>query len=147
MFATDREYTTFAARRSATSARSRTGCARCAGVHDRNHDSGKVVHETVTDGSVYFGANGDTGNIDETAKFPTPWPCLALERARGWIEDLYPASVARPLRSDKLDADGDGWPEGSGNVEREGMGAEKLDNTVYLYRGARRPGRDGPRPR
>jgi hypothetical protein len=28
-----------------------------------------------------------------------------------------------------------GWPEGLGNVEREGMGEEKLDNTVYLIRG------------
>ena len=35
----------------------------------------------------------------------------------------------------KLDADKDGWPEGLGNVEREGMGEEKLDNAVYLIRG------------
>jgi hypothetical protein len=35
----------------------------------------------------------------------------------------------------RLDDDGDGWPEGSGNVERGGMGVEKLDNSVYLIRG------------
>jgi len=35
----------------------------------------------------------------------------------------------------ELDKDKDGWPEGLGNVEREGMGAEKLDNTVYTIRG------------
>ncbi len=34
-----------------------------------------------------------------------------------------------------LDADGDGWPEGLGNVERPGMGEEKLDNAVYTIRG------------
>jgi hypothetical protein len=34
-----------------------------------------------------------------------------------------------------LDADHDGWPEGLGNVERPGMGPEKLDNTVYFIRG------------
>ena len=34
-----------------------------------------------------------------------------------------------------LDKDGDGWPEGLGNVERPGMGPEKLDNTVYFIRG------------
>jgi hypothetical protein len=34
-----------------------------------------------------------------------------------------------------LDADDDGWPEGLGNVERAGMGSEKLDNTVYAIRG------------
>jgi hypothetical protein len=37
----------------------------------------------------------------------------------------------------RLDADGDGWPEGLGNVEREGMGEEKLDNAVYTVRGLR----------
>jgi len=37
----------------------------------------------------------------------------------------------------RLDADGDGWPEGLGNVEREGMGEEKLDNAVYTIRGLR----------
>jgi hypothetical protein len=36
---------------------------------------------------------------------------------------------------DRLDTDDDGWPEGSGNVERGGMGVEKLDNSVYLIRG------------
>jgi hypothetical protein len=36
---------------------------------------------------------------------------------------------------ERLDEDGDGWPEGSGNVERGGMGVEKLDNAVYLIRG------------
>src|SRR5690606_17950587 len=38
---------------------------------------------------------------------------------------------------EQLDEDGDGWPEGLGNVEREGMGEEKLDNTVYTIRGLR----------
>lgn len=35
----------------------------------------------------------------------------------------------------QLDADDDGWPEGLGNVERPGMGPEKLDNAVYYVRG------------
>ncbi|HWM06036.1 MAG TPA: hypothetical protein VNP92_27145, partial [Actinophytocola sp.] len=34
-----------------------------------------------------------------------------------------------------LDADGDGWLEGLGNVERPGMGEEKLDSTAYFVRG------------
>ena len=37
----------------------------------------------------------------------------------------------------ELDADKDGWPEGLGNVERSGMGEEKLDNAVYTIRGLR----------
>ena len=37
----------------------------------------------------------------------------------------------------ELDVDGDGWPEGLGNVERPGMGEEKLDNTTATMRGLR----------
>ena len=36
---------------------------------------------------------------------------------------------------ERYDVDHDGWPEGSGNVERPGMGPEKLDNGVYYMRG------------
>ena len=36
---------------------------------------------------------------------------------------------------ERLDDDGDGWPEGSGNVERTGMGDEKLDNYGPPIRG------------
>ena len=52
------------------------------------------------------------------------------------MHDLYDFAV-RGMRAvvDRLDEDGDGWPEGSGNVERGGMGVEKLDNSVYLIRG------------
>ena len=52
--------------------------------------------------------------------------------------DLY-AFTVRNMRYvvEQLDEDGDGWPEGLGNVERAGMGEEKLDNTVYTIRGLR----------
>jgi len=43
---------------------------RDAGLID-NDDSGKVVHEIITDGSIYFGSDKDPGNTDETAKFPS----------------------------------------------------------------------------
>ena len=51
-------------------------------------------------------------------------------------DDMYDFSV-RNLRyaAANLDADGDGWLEGLGNVERSGMGPEKLDNNVYYVRG------------
>ncbi len=35
----------------------------------------------------------------------------------------------------ELDEDGDGWPEGLGNVEREGTGEEKLDVTTSTIGG------------
>ena len=102
-----------------------------------NPSSGKVVHEVVTDGSVYYGADESAGNTDETAKFPS-----ALALAWRWSGDdglrdeLYPFAV-RGMHwvMGEMDADGDGWPEGLGNVERTGMGEEKLDVTTATIRG------------
>jgi hypothetical protein len=102
-----------------------------------NDGSGKVVHEVTPDGQVYFGANGDAGNTDETAKFPSAvalvWRWTGDDAFR---DEMYPFAVKNMhYIYDHLDADGDGWPEGLGNVERPGMGPEKLDNAVYTVRG------------
>ncbi len=104
-----------------------------------NGRSGKIVHEVTPDGQVYFGANADDGNTDETAKFASTvalvWRWTGDDRFR---DEMYRTSV-RAMRSiyRDLDADHDGWPEGLGNVERAGMGEEKLDNAVYTVRGLR----------
>jgi hypothetical protein len=100
----------------------------------------------VPDGSVYFGhvsqrtqsdgTKTNDFNTDEIVKFPS-----AVALVWRWTGDnqflnrLYDFSK-RNLQyvHDKLDADHDGWPEGSGNVERTGMGPEKLDVAVYYIR-------------
>jgi hypothetical protein len=88
---------------------------------------------------VYFGSNDSAGNTDETAKFPSS-VALAWRWTgdRAFLNEMYDFST-RNMRYivGKLDADGDGWPEGLGNVERTGMGVEKLDNAVYTIRGLR----------
>ena len=104
-----------------------------------NGDSGKVVHEVMPDGSVYFGTLDSAGNTDETSKFPSAvaliWRWTGDDAFR---DDLYDFTVRNMhYVVDQLDDDGDGWPEGLGNVERAGMGVEKLDNTVYTIRGLR----------
>jgi hypothetical protein len=138
LFATDGEYTAFAA----------VGLgqfepleAHLLALRDAsriiNGNSGKVVHEVVSDGSVYFGALDDPGNTDETAKFPSTVALLwRWTGDRRFLRRMYPFTV-RNMRFivDRLDEDGDGWPGGLGNVERPGMGEEKLDNTVYTIRG------------
>jgi hypothetical protein len=104
-----------------------------------NGDSGKVVHEVMPEGSVYYGTLDSEGNTDETSKFPSAvaliWRWTGDDAFRN---DLYDFTV-RNMRYvvEELDEDGDGWPEGLGNVERAGMGEEKLDNTVYTIRGLR----------
>ncbi len=101
-----------------------------------NGRSGKIVHEVTPDGAVFFGANADPGNTDESSKYPSAVNLVwRWTGDRAFLRDLYPASVRAMRHVASLDADGDGWPEGLGNVEREGMGPEKLDNAVYTIRG------------
>ena len=147
MFATDGEYTAFAA----------VALGQFQTIEDHlralrdvseilNNDSGVVVHETVSDGSVWFGHDSQTTNpdgsktndfnTDETIKFPS---AVALvwrwTGDNAFMNDMYPFAKKNLQYVDqKLDVDHDGWPEGSGNVERTGMGPEKLDNGVYYIR-------------
>lgn len=102
-----------------------------------NEESGKVVHEVVTDGSVYFGTNDDPGNTDETVKFPSAvallWRWTGDDEFRDEMYDFAVRNMEYVF--EELDEDGDLWPEGHGNVEREGMGEEKLDVAAYAIRG------------
>ena len=104
-----------------------------------NGTSGKVIHELITDGSVFFGSNADPGNTDETAKFPSTVALIWRWTGDNTFRDeLYPfAKSNMEYIFSALDADKDGWPEGLGNVERDGMGPEKLDNTTATMRGLR----------
>jgi hypothetical protein len=109
--------------------------------------SGVVVHEVVPNGSIWFGkdsrhTNPDGTvaydfNTDEIVKFPAAvaliWRWTGDNRFRDEMLDFTWRNLEY-VRT-KLDSDGDGWPEGNGNVERPGMGEEKLDNSVYYIRG------------
>ena len=102
-----------------------------------NGNSGKVVHEVMHEGSIYFGMNRHAGNTDETAKFPS-----AVAEVWRWsgddafLDEMYAFTKLNMEHVMSLDdEDEDLWPEGLGNVERTGMGPEKLDNAVYTVRG------------
>ena len=141
LFATDGEYTGFAA----------VASGQFAAIEDHlralrdvslvaNGTSGKVVHEVTPDGQVYFGANDDAGNTDETAKFPSlvalVWRWTGDDAFRDDDVRLRGAATCATSSASSTPTS-DGWPEGLGNVERSGMGEEKLDNTVYTIRGLR----------
>lgn len=140
IFGTDGEYTAFAA---VAAGQFDTIKAHLRVLRDVseivNERSGKVVHEVMSDGSVFFGTNEEPGNTDETAKFPSAvaliWRWSGDDAFRDELYDFTRRNMRYIVN--RLDADGDGWPEGLGNVERAGMGEEKLDNTVYTIRGLR----------
>jgi hypothetical protein len=140
LFATDGEYTGFASVASGQFAAIKQHLRALRDVSlVANGTSGKVVHEVTPDGQVYFGATTDKGNTDETAKFPSlvalVWRWTGDNAFRDEMYRFTVANMRYIFR--ELDADHDGWPEGLGNVERAGMGDEKLDNTVYTIRGLR----------
>lgn len=137
LFGTDGEYTAFAAAAAGQFEIAKAHLRALRDVSDRvNGGSGKIVHEVTPDGSIYFGTNDDAGNTDESSKFPSAVALLwRWSGDRRFLDDLYPAAVGAMRFVASLDADADGWPEGLGNVERDGMGAEKLDNAVYTMRG------------
>jgi hypothetical protein len=137
LFATDGEYSAFPAVAAGQFAAAENHLRALRDVSEiANAHSGKVVHEVTSDGQVYYGANGDPGNTDETVKFPSAvallWRWTGDNRFR---DEMYDFAVRTMRYAVALDADGDGWPEGSGNVERAGMGQEKLDVAVYTIRG------------
>jgi hypothetical protein len=148
IFGTDGEYTAFAAVSVGQFEAAKAHLRALRDISDvLNEGSGVVVHESVADGSIWFGhdsrrTNPDGTvsydfNTDETVKFPSAvallWRWTGDDRFRDDLYDFAVRNLRYVVRT--LDADGDGWPEGLGNVERSGMGPEKLDNTVYFIRG------------
>ncbi|MGZ4292737.1 MAG: glycogen debranching protein [Solirubrobacteraceae bacterium] len=148
IFSTDGEYTAFAAVALGQFETIEDHLRALRDISDiLNHRSGIVVHETVSDGSVYFGHDSQSVasdgtvtndfNTDETVKFPSAvalvWRWTGDKR---FLDSMYDFTKRNMHAIDqRYDVDHDGWPEGSGNVERPGMGPEKLDNGVYYMRG------------
>jgi hypothetical protein len=138
MFATDQEYTMFALLAAGQFTTAEDGLRSLAAASDiANNRSGKVVHETVTDGSVYFGLNDEPGDIDETAKFPTAvanvWRWTGDSNFRDQMYDFSKRNMEYMVNL--TTSDNDLWPDGSGNVEANGLGEDKLDVAVYTIRG------------
>ena len=147
IFATDGEYTNFAAMALGQFDVAKDHLRTLRDISDILNDrSGVVVHEAVSDGSIWFGHDSQTTaadgtktndfNSDETIKFPSAVALIwRWTGDNGFRDEMYDfAKRNLQVVDQRLDVDHDGWPEGSGNVERPGMGPEKLDNGVYYIR-------------
>src|SRR6266536_1547639 len=138
MFATDQEYTMFALLAAGQFSTAEDGLRSLAEVSDiANNKSGKVVHETVTDGSVYFGLNDEPGDLDETAKFPDAvamvWRWTGDSAFRDQLYDFSKRNLQYLVNL--TSSDDDLWADGSGNVESSVLGADAVDVAVYTIRG------------
>ena len=72
LFGTDGEYTAFAAVAAGQFGPIKDHLRALRDVSQIvNEGSGKIVHEVTPDGAVYFGANADPGNTDESSKYPS----------------------------------------------------------------------------
>jgi hypothetical protein len=138
MFATDQEYTMFALLAAGQFGTAEDGLRSLARVSMiANHDSGKVVHETVTDGSVYFGLNDEPGDIDETAKFPDAVAMVWRWTGDNAFRDEMYAFTKKNMQYmvGLTKGDDDLWPDGAGNEEATGLGPDAVDVAVYTIRG------------
>jgi hypothetical protein len=101
-----------------------------------NGSTGKVLHEIVTDGSVYYGTKDQPGDINETAEFATAVATLWRWSGDNEVREENYQFIIDGLHylTGDLDVSNDGWPEGDGMVEESGMGAKKLDVAVYTIR-------------
>ena len=104
-----------------------------------NGPTGKVLHEIVTDGSIYFGTNAQNGDVNETAEFATAVATLWRWSGDNSVRDDNYNFIKTGLNYITThlvtaNLNPDGWPEGAGMVEATGMGAIKLDVAVYTIR-------------
>jgi hypothetical protein len=101
-----------------------------------NGSTGKVLHEIVTNGCIYYGTNAQPGDTNETAEFATAVATIWRWSGDNSFRDENYEFIKAGLNylETTLDTYPDGWPEGAGMVEASGMGAKKLDVAVYTIR-------------
>ena len=101
-----------------------------------NGATGKVLHEIVTDGSIYFGTNAEPGDTNGTGEFATAVATVWRWSGDDAVRDENYQFIIDGLHyiTTQLVSNGDGWPEGAGMVEAPGLGTKKLDVAVYTIR-------------
>ncbi len=142
------------ASRSASSRPSRTTCARCATspTSSTTAPAWSCTRRSPTARSTSATTRRPRRPTAprRTTSTPTRRSSSRARRARLALDGRQPLPrrdvrlrQAQPACVDQRLTGPDGWPEGSGNVERTGMGPEKLDNAVYYIRALARPRRHG----
>ena len=139
MFATDGEYTAFASVAMGQFEPIKDHLVALRDVSEiLNDGSGIVTHEVISDGSNWFGEDQPTRPRAVQLQHRRDGQVPERGRPRSGAGRATTASATSSTTSrgagctrvvDRLDEDGDGWPEGSGNVERDGMGESRSSTT------------------
>jgi len=96
-----------------------------------SHVDGRLPHQISPTGAIVV-----PGNAAETPLWVSAvWDAYRWTGDRGFLASVYPAAVQGLLEHTfgDLDRDGDGYPHGPGMVEREDMGARRLDVAAYAW--------------
>ena len=94
-------------------------------------ERGRVPHQLSPSGELV-----GSGNAVETSLWVRSiWDAYRWTGDRDFLTRFYRPAVEGlfSYTLGKIDQDGDGYPSGPGGVEREDMGAEKLDSAVYAW--------------
>lgn len=94
-------------------------------------DRGRVPHQISPSGRVAF-----AGNAEETQLWVMGiWDAYRWTGDKDFLREHYNGAKLGLLEYvlGTIDPDGDGYPDGPGMVEVEGMGAEKLDSAAYTW--------------
>ena len=92
---------------------------------------GSVPHQRSPSGAIVV-----PGNAAETPLWVMSlWDAYRWTGDRAFLEAIYPAAIQGLLQYTlgNLDPDGHGYPIGAGLVEKEDMGAKKLDSAAYTW--------------
>lgn len=97
-------------------------------ISKATNNNGRIIHEASTNGSVY-----NPGNVNETAQFINL--CLTYFEWTGdkeFMVKIFP-DIQKGLKwlLDEKDPDRNGYPNGNGMMEIQGLNTEMIDVAVY----------------
>jgi glycogen debranching enzyme len=95
------------------------------------NNDGRIPHQISPSGRIV-----GQGNAQETPQWVMAvWDAYRWTGDRGFLAKTYPTVLKGMFdyTLGKIDADGDNYPSGPGMVERNDMGAEKLDSAAYTW--------------
>jgi len=97
----------------------------------KSSKTGQIIHEVSTNGAVF-----NPGNLNETAQFASlVWKVFQWTGDKKWLEKYFP-NIKKGLNwlLTENDKDQNGFPDGSGMMEIQGLHSEMIDVASYTQK-------------